>query len=76
MPPYCDHGNHVWTVETRTHQLTPALDLVPGRRCLCGLFLIIDADPLNTPGDSLTTTSIDSIAAAAWASFHPALKTW
>lgn len=76
MPPYCDHGNHVWTVETRSSQLTPALDLTPGRRCLCGSAVITDTDPLHTPGDALHIALVPSLAADLFAGAHPELATW
>ncbi len=76
MPPYCDHGNHVWTVETRSVHLTPNLDLIPGRRCLCGNAVIIDSDPLNTPGDTLHVVCVDTLEAQVWAAMHPELVTW
>lgn len=76
MPPYCDHGNHVWTLETRSHVLAPELDLPPGRRCLCGSHVVIDPDPRHVPGDSFHVAKIGSIAEQAWSELNPALVSW
>ncbi len=69
-------ASHTWTIDASANILCPALDLVPGRRCLCGCFVIIDDDPRNTPGDSCAVAALGSVAAEAWAELHPALKTW
>lgn len=76
MPTLCKHQSHVWTVETKGTLLTPALDLLPGRRCRCGVYVIIDADPRNVPGDSFKVAMIHSVDAECWAASNPALKTW
>lgn len=72
----CTTASHTWLLQSSGRSLTPALDLVPGRRCLCGTHVIIDPDPRNLAGDSFAVARIDSIAADAWAAANPALVTW
>ncbi len=72
----CTDDSHLWPVETRTHCLTPTLDLIPGRRCVCGTHVIIDPDPSWVPPDALHVADIESIVARAWASVNPTLVTW
>ena len=76
MSNLCELYHHTWTLNSDKNHLTPGLDLHPGRRCSCGTHVIIDSDPLNTPGDSFAIAKIDSLEAAAWAVQFPALKTW
>ncbi len=76
MNSLCKDPSHTWTVETKSHILTPALDLIPGRRCTCGSQII-----LTPPGDCflpgiLLVAPIDSPAAKRLADLYPALKTW
>lgn len=76
MSKKCQNNSHVWTVETYSTTLTPALDLVPGRRCLCGVCVIIDPDPILPPNVQFPVVSITSKIALLWAVAHPDLKTW
>lgn len=76
MPTLCAKASHIWTVEASTTTLMPALDLVPGRRCRCGCFVILDADTPATPGVLFPIAKINSLAAEHWARRNPALVTW
>ncbi len=76
MSTKCQHLNHVWTVESRTHYLAPNLDLCPGRRCKCGSHVITHALVRTTPPKLYLVAKIDSPAAELFAQANPALKTW
>lgn len=76
MKSLCEHPSHTWTVETRSDILTTHLDLLLGRRCTCGLMVIVN-DCLETQhGDMLQVVAIDSPQAAKFAHDNPVLKTW
>lgn len=76
MSRHCSFTNHIWTVETLTHDLFPELDLIPGRRCLCGLAVIVGDSSSHPDAGVLRVEPIDSQAARDFADANPALKTW
>ncbi len=73
---HCTHNNHIWTVESRAPTLAPGLDLIPGRRCLCGLMVILSAGSAGSSLDFYQTAPIASPRAREFAKAHPNLVTW
>lgn len=76
MKTMCKNDSHIWTVETRSRTLAPGLDLVPGRRCLCGVKVLTNPINLSIPAESYRVEHIGSSAARLFAKQNPALKTW
>lgn len=72
----CNLPNHTFTLQPAGPILTPALDLVPGRRCICGYLVIIDHPGPALPRTLMLTAPIDSAAATKFALDHPSLKKW
>lgn len=72
----CNLDQHVFTIDTDTQLLIPTLDLVPGRRCLCGAVVILAHEASHSRGDTFHLASIDSLAAQQFALHYPALATW
>lgn len=73
---YCKNKNHIWTVETVNNILCPMLDLIPGRRCLCGKMVLLHNDSKPPREGLLLVASIDSRAGKKFGDANPALKTW
>ena len=76
MPKRCKDSNHLWTVKTKKDILMPDLDLVPGRRCLCGIQVIVSIYHKHGYDDYLQVAPIYSQEAKDFAKANPALKTW
>lgn len=76
VPPICNRNDHSFIVQSSGVVLAPCLDLTPGRRCLCGAFVIINHCHETDDGDLILLANIDSSTAAKFAKNNPALRTW
>ncbi len=76
MSTNCKAPIHRFLLEANPPILAPDLDLVPGRRCLCGCYVIIDHPGVGLPTDRHIIVKIDSPTAAHFAKVNPTLKTW
>lgn len=74
--PRCTRDKHTFTCDAANDLLAPCLDLIPGRRCICGLYVILDEPAPAHPSDIFRIARIDSSAAAKFVFDNPALKTW
>lgn len=72
----CSQQNHVWLLDTACGMITPALDLIPGRRCDCGNYVIVPHTDHPQLSLCYAIAPIDSPAATRMIERHPALKTW
>ncbi len=72
----CEGTTHRFTVETNCNFLLPALDLIPGRRCVCGETVILPLTNIALPEGYYRVGKIDSPQAARFAKLHPAFQTW
>ena len=76
MSKQCTNSNHRFTVDSAGDLLATGLDLIPGRRCMCGMTVIITRSGSSIPSDYFRIAHIHSGDAALFAQTHPSLKTW
>lgn len=72
----CWIPQHTFTVDIAGTILAPALDLIPGRRCICGYLVIIDHPGRALYANAMIAVPIDSAEATKFAHDHPELKKW
>lgn len=76
MGVHCKDENHIWLIDAKGPLLHPDLDLTFGRRCICGMKVIVPNEDVPVPAGTFHVVRIDSAAGKRFAVKYPDLVTW